>query len=180
MFNNPANGSLIALLCLVPIGLLRAYLFLRTDVGKARPLPWKVASFAIPLLIATGILFYLWRAPKGPKELPALSSSFYGTWINVNPEFQNWWTVSPEGVKNYGVDGAGKCIVNSAIVIDREHINVGFGNAGIVHVRSGEFGTMVFETGHGSATHVRVPPDTICRKPGGAYFESAPYPRAQK
>jgi hypothetical protein len=81
---------------------------------------------------------------------------------------------------NYGVDDGGKCIVNSAIVIDRERLNVPFGNAGIVYLRYGEFGTMVFETDRGTATHVRVPPDAICRKPGGSYFESAPYPNPHK
>ncbi len=146
------------------------------DRGNDRPLPWKIASFAVPLGVA-GILVYLWSTPKGP---PVLSSSFYGTWTNVDPNFHNWWTISREGVMNYGVDDGGRCIVNSAIVIDREHMNAPFGDAGIVHVRSGEFGTMVLETARGSATHVRVPPDTICRKPGGTYFESAPYPKARK
>jgi hypothetical protein len=146
------------------------------DRGNDRPLPWKIASFAIPLG-AAGILLYWQNAPKGP---PILSSSFYGTWTNVNPNFHDWWTISREGVMSYGVDAGGKCIGNRGIVIDREHMNVPFGNAGIVHLRSGEFGTMVFETARGSATHVRVPPDTICRKPGGTYFESAPYPNPRK
>jgi hypothetical protein len=175
MFNDSANDGLIVLLSLFPIGLVRAYLFLRTDAGKAWLLSWKVASFAVPSLCAAGIVLYLWSAPKGP---PVLSPSFYGTWTNVNPDFHNWWTISRQGVMNYSVDGSGKCIGNLAIVIDREHINVPNGNAGVVHVRSGEFGTMIFEAARGSATHVRVPPETICQKPGGAYFESAPYPHA--
>jgi hypothetical protein len=182
MFSGLREG-LIVLLCLYPIGLVRLYFFFRTDKGRALSLRLKISYLVAQSVLALSALLYLLYGTEAQRNtLPRvhLSTSFYGTWSNVNPNFYNWWTISREGVMNYGVDNSGKCIGNSAIVIDPEHISVPFGNAGIVHVRSGEFGAMVFETAHSSATHVRVPPDTICRKRGGSYFEAAPYPHAQQ
>lgn len=50
---------LLFLLMLCPIGVIRTYLFLRTDKGKALPIPFKAFGLAMPLVIAAGILVYL-------------------------------------------------------------------------------------------------------------------------
>lgn len=47
------------MLMLCPIGVIRTYLFLRTDKGKALPIPFKAFGLAMPLVIAAGILVYL-------------------------------------------------------------------------------------------------------------------------
>jgi hypothetical protein len=182
MFSGLREG-LIFLLCLYPVGLVRLYFIFRTDKGRAISLRVKISYLVVQFVLALSALLYLLYGKEARESTSPhvhLSTAFYGTWTNVDPNFYNWWTISRDGVMNYGVDANGKCIGNSAIVIDSEHINAPFGNAGSVHVRSGEFGAMVFEAAHSNATHVRVPPDTICRRPGGIYFDSAPYPHAQK
>lgn len=53
------HNALIFLLLLCPIGVIRTYFFLRTDKGKALPLPFKAFGLAMPLMGAAGILLYL-------------------------------------------------------------------------------------------------------------------------
>ncbi|MDD4915333.1 MAG: hypothetical protein PHW13_09905 [Methylococcales bacterium] len=54
-----AHQVLIFLLALYPVGLVRTLFLLRSQKGKALPLPFKIAMFVIPFFVPLGILVYL-------------------------------------------------------------------------------------------------------------------------
>jgi hypothetical protein len=110
-------------------------------------------------------------------ERKQLSPTFYGTWMNVVAEYQNWWEIGPSGVKNFGTAlGGGRCTVNEAIVLDESHIDVSFGNSGVVFMYTDDQGRLIFERNGRRGAHRRIEPSEICRRGDGTHFPGAPYP----
>jgi hypothetical protein len=113
-------------------------------------------------------------APPAPR---LLSSAFYGTWTNVVAGYQNWWEIGPNGVKNYGTALAnGTCTVEEVVVLDADHIDIRFGNSGVVHLYLDERSSLVLERNGRSAVHKRIAPAEICRTDDGKYSPGAPFP----
>jgi hypothetical protein len=108
----------------------------------------------------------------------ALAPRYYGVWVNVVPNYHNWWQISAAGAVNYGIalDG-GKCAGRSATVLGANRIDVTFGNSGNIYLRLAEGGLLLFEAGPSQfSLHRRAEATDICRQSDGTYFEGAPYP----
>jgi hypothetical protein len=73
----------------------------------------RVAQHTIRLAGALAAAVVLGCAGHPPaKSARALSSRYFGVWMNIGPSFHNWWEIGPSGAVTYGYDGAdGACCV---------------------------------------------------------------------
>ena len=123
---------------------------------------------SIPLLAIAGCV----ATPVGKVSL---GQEFVGVWTNINPNFYNWWVITPGHIINYGLDG-NKCVRYEAKILSKTQIDVRFGNASRATLRI-EGGALIFDLPSGArAIHVRSDPKAICRN-GSSYFEGAPFPQ---
>jgi hypothetical protein len=106
---------------------------------------------------------------------PRVAANFVGVWVNVVPEYHNWWVIEPDRVVNYGIAlSKGKCSGDEATITGPNKIDVTFGNSGPVEMSISN-GLLLFTSPDGVAGHRRVEKLDICRKSDGTYFEGAPF-----
>jgi len=112
-----------------------------------------------------------------PVQKASLGNEFVGVWTNANPNFYNWWVITPDHVVNYGIVlDHGKCVGHEARILSKDRIDVPFGNAARVTLRI-DGGALIFALPDGRrAVHYRTIRQAICRN-GDSYFEGAPYPQ---
>jgi hypothetical protein len=113
--------------------------------------------------------------PKPTPHTLQISPEFVGTWTNVNPDFQNWWVITPDKVVNYGVSPeTGRCQWREATILAHNQIDIPFGNTAqpFLYIAKGR---LLFDVAGQRGVHVRVSREAICKK-GKLYFEGAPYP----
>ncbi|HEX5206259.1 MAG TPA: hypothetical protein VFW10_00510 [Steroidobacteraceae bacterium] len=68
--------------------------------------PRKVGSAAVPGSI---LLLAIAGCVTTPVAKVSLGHEFVGVWTNINPNFYNWWVITPGHIVNYGLDGD-KCV----------------------------------------------------------------------
>jgi hypothetical protein len=149
----------------------------------SRKIPARPSSRAgrSALLRSVSAVVALWitGCAAHPLKPNHIDPKFYGTWVNTNPRYFNWWNIQADRVVNYGIAlDNGKCSANAAIIMGTDKIDVTWGNSGTVQLAmAGE--ELVFQAPGISAHHKRSSHEAICRRPDGSYFENAPYPNAK-
>jgi hypothetical protein len=133
--------------------------------GPVRPASVLIAAFAVGC-----------ASTHHPAPPPALSSQFFGVWVNTGHQARNWWEISSTDVILYGIDSAGRCESTNAVVVDAEdaQVRIGTTTAGSLHLQGD---LLMFMTDAGQVgLSQRTDATTICRKPDGTYAEDAPHP----
>jgi hypothetical protein len=99
---------------------------------------------------------------------------FIGYWVNVNPNYNNWWVIQEDSIVNYGIAlTKGVCTGEKAKIVGPSKINVPFGNKAVADLVIYE-DLLIFKTPNDFAAHKRVNKNDICRKTNGKYYPGAP------
>jgi hypothetical protein len=174
------RGVLIALLWIVPVGFCHTlWIIFRTEKGRALPRNIKALAIIIPSVFIPCALIYVAFIDKGPKRphAPTLSSSFEGIWARTDEGPPRWWIISQSWAVEYEVDALGQCVRKVAAVLDGDHLSLADGVLLPIQLHRGDFGTLILEAASDRATYLMEGRDTICLRPDGGYYDSAPYPR---
>jgi len=138
----------------------------------------RVAQHTIRLAGALAAAVVLGCAGHPPgKSARALSSRYFGVWVNIGPSFHNWWEIGPSGAVTYGYDGAdGACNSVRGTVLAPDRLEVHYGTTTRLYLRRAEGDLLLFVTEDltGVAVNKRVDVASICRRPDGTYAAGAP------